>query len=84
VHDAGVLEEIGNARARLDSAVGAVEVARQAVRTAQDGVRARRAEMHAAIVAALRAGERVTDVAAAAGLTREQVRRIARAGGVEH
>lgn len=82
-HDAGVLDDIDRARGRLDAAKEAVETARQAVRTAQDDVRARRAEMHTAIVAALLAGQRVNAVAGAAGLTREQVRRIARAGGVE-
>ena len=78
-----MLDEIDTARERLAVAVDAVETARSAVRDAQDAVRARRAELHAAIVKALRAGQRVNAVAGAAGLTREQVRRIARAGGVE-
>lgn len=83
VHDPGVLDDIDAARERLAAAVDAVEVARRSVREAQDDVRARRSELHASIVAALRAGQRVTAVAGAAGLTREQVRRVARAGGVE-
>lgn len=82
-HDAHVLDEINAARTQLAAAVDAVDVARQGVRDAQTAVRARRVELHATIVAALRAGQRVNAVAGAAGLTREQIRRIARAGGVE-
>lgn len=82
-HDPVVLDEIDAARAQLAAAMDSVEVARQGVRDAQTAVRSRRGELHATIVAALRAGQRVNAVAGAAGLTREQVRRIARAGGVE-
>lgn len=82
-HDHVGLDDIDAARRALDAAVIDVEVARQAVRDSQDAVRARRAELHAAIVEALQAGARVNAVAGAAGLTREQIRRVARAGGVE-
>lgn len=78
-----MLDEIDSAREELAAAVAGVETARQAVRDAQDTVRARRTALHAVIVKALKAGQRVNAVAGAAGLTREQVRRIARAGGVE-
>lgn len=77
------LHEIDQARQALDQAHAGVEAARQAVRDAQDEVRARRRELHAAIVQALREGVRVGAAAAMADLTREQVRRIARAGGIE-
>lgn len=78
-----MLQEINAARERLDAALEQVDVAKQQVRAAQDAVRARRAELHASIVAALKAGQRVSVVAAAAEMGREQVRRIARAGGVD-
>jgi hypothetical protein len=78
-----VLDEIDAARARLAASVDAVAAAREAVRDAQEAVRSRRGDLHAVIVKALLAGQRVNAVAGAAGLTREQVRRIARAGGVE-
>lgn len=82
-HDPLVLDDIDAARERLAAAVDAVEAARRGVQEAQNDVRARRSELHGTIVAALKAGQRVTAVAGAAGLTREQVRRVARAGGVE-
>jgi hypothetical protein len=77
------LDDIDTARRALDQAVADVETARQAVRLSQDAVRARRADLHTAIVEALSAGARVNAVAGAAGLTREQIRRVARAGGIE-
>lgn len=80
--------------AKLDDAVSAYRAAQARVPQVQDQaaemVRAARAEvvaarkrLAAAIVAAARSGTRQVDIMAATGYSREQVRTILRAGGVE-
>jgi len=57
--------------------------ARALVEAARQRERDARAVLHARIVEATRAGVRQVDIVRTTGLTREAVRRIARAGGVE-
>jgi hypothetical protein len=82
-HDDRVNEALADVAARYHAAQAAVGEAREAVVAAQNSVRARRAELHTAIVAAARAGQRQVDIAKVVGMTREQVRRICRAAGLE-
>lgn len=77
------LDDVDAMRRELADAQEDVEASRQEVRDRQERVRGVRQRFHAAIVDALRAGARVNAVASAAGLSREQVRRVARANGVE-
>jgi hypothetical protein len=77
------LDEVAAARAVLDRDGDALEAARQQARDVIAARETHRQQLHAAIVKALREGARVTAVAGAAGYTREQVRRVARAGGIE-
>ena len=78
----GVTGDVRAAAARLAEAEQAVAAARDAVVQAQDRVRLVRGELHAAVVAAAGAGVAQVAIAAAARLSREQVRRICRAAGV--
>lgn len=82
-HERVSLDEVAAARAVLDRDGDALEAARQRARDVIAAREIHRQDLHAAIVKALREGARVTAVAAAAGYTREQVRRVARAGGIE-
>jgi len=61
----------------------AQDEARTVVANARDHERRARSALHEAIVCAAAAGVRQVDLVRATGLTREAVRRIVRAGGVE-
>lgn len=74
----------------LRAAVDAYRAAQTAVDAAERAVTARRAEvpaarerLHAAIVAAARAGIRQRDIVAVTGYNRERVRTIVRAAGID-
>jgi hypothetical protein len=69
-----------DAQAAVDDAQAA---ARQLVVDARATVDVKRAELADMIVAAARAGVRQTEIVRVTGYTRESVRRILRAGGVE-
>lgn len=61
----------------------AQQKARQIIDTAQQRVDKARAQLADVIVAEYEGGARVTDLAQRAGYTRETIRRILRAAGVE-
>ncbi len=82
--------EYGRVLDDLEAAVRAYRAAQAAVSDAERAVVESRAEvpvarerLHAAIVAAARAGVRQTDLIQVTGYNRESIRRILRAGGVE-
>jgi hypothetical protein len=70
-------------QAAQDSVPVAQEQARQTIAKARQRVVDARHTLHEAIVAAYLDGARVTELAAATGYGREQIRRILRAAGVE-
>ncbi|MCM0677652.1 hypothetical protein NCC78_23615 [Micromonospora phytophila] len=61
----------------------AAQLARQVKAEARARVEQARAELHRAIVAEYRAGARQVDLVKRTGYSRERVRQILRAGGVE-
>lgn len=82
-HERVSLDRISARRDQLDKAedaLDAIDQQRRALIAARDQ---RRAELHAEIVEGLTSGDRIGAVAAAARYSREQVRRIARARGIE-
>jgi hypothetical protein len=60
-----------------------LEAAARAYRRADKALEQRRSDLAAAIVAAYRAGERQVDIVNITGYTRERIRQILRASGVE-
>lgn len=73
-------EDLAAAKAAIGDAK---ERARALVAEARERERTARAALHARMVDAGRAGVRQVDIVQAAGVTREAVRRILRAGGVD-
>lgn len=70
--------------AKATAAIGHAQVqARQLVADARQREKTARAVLHDRIVEAAKVGVRQVDLVRASGLTREAVRRIVRAGGVE-
>jgi len=74
----------------LAAAVGDLQAAEQAVTDAEAQLRASRAQvrvarkgLHEAIIAAYEDGTRVRDLVEVTGLSRERIRQILRAAGVE-
>lgn len=80
---APVAKAVEDLAAAKDGIGDAQEQARALVAGARERERAARATLHQRIVDAGRAGVRQVDLVHATGLTREAVRRILRAGGVE-
>ena len=74
------VDDLATARAAI---AAAQEQARGLVQAARQRERDARAELHRRVVDAGRAGVRQVDLVRATGLTREAVRRILRAGGIE-
>lgn len=72
---------------RYRRAVAGIETAQQAAQRRVADARARaedaRAELHAAMVAAAEAGVRPIEIERRTGYTKERVRQVLRAGGVE-
>lgn len=65
------------------AAQAAVEAAQRRVGQARTQADATRVQLHEAIVAAAEGGMRQVDLVRATGYTRERIRQILRAGGVE-
>jgi hypothetical protein len=78
-----VLDDLEAAARAYAEAQDAVAAAQQQVAQARDAVPVARERLAAEIVRATLAGARQVDVMAASGYSREQVRRILRAAGVE-
>lgn len=78
-----MLDDLEAARRAYDAAQAAVGDAERHVAETKAGVPRARERLHAAIVAAARAGARQVDIAAASGYRRERIRQICRAAGVE-
>jgi chemotaxis regulatin CheY-phosphate phosphatase CheZ len=78
-----VLDDLAAATREYRAAQDAVSTAEQAVVDARAAVPAARERLHAAIVAAARAGHRQREIVEVTGYNRESVRRILRSGGVE-
>jgi len=78
-----VLGEVEAAAEAYRDAMSAVDEAKAAVKRALGEVPPARDHLHAAIVAAYRAGARVRALAPASGYGREQVRRILRKAGID-
>lgn len=74
------VEDLATAKAGIGQAQ---DQAKALVADARSRERAARARLHERIVEAGRVGVRQVDLVRASGLTREAVRRILRAGGVE-
>ncbi|GAB3802588.1 hypothetical protein [Micromonospora zhanjiangensis] len=70
-------------RASLAAVEAAKQEAERRVKESREQVAVRRAELAAAIVEAARDGVRQVDIIRATGYSRERVRSILRAGGVE-
>jgi hypothetical protein len=77
------LGEVEAAAEAYRDAMSAVDEAKAAVKRALGEVPPARDHLHAAIVAAYRAGARVRALAPASGYGREQVRRILRKAGID-
>jgi hypothetical protein len=77
---ARAVEDLEAARAAITEAQAR---AAELVATARQRERDARAELHRRMVIAAEAGVRQVDIVNATGLTREMVRRILRAGGIE-
>jgi len=82
-HGGHVLGEVEAAAEAYRDAMSAVDEAKAAVKHALGEVPPARDHLHAAIVAAYRAGARVRALAPASGYGREQVRRILRKAGID-
>ncbi len=82
--DVAALDDLVKAFRRAEKAVPAAEQAAEAkVRAARDARTAARLALAAGIVEAWRAGTSQAEIARRTGYSREQVRRILRAAGVE-
>ncbi|WP_412748300.1 hypothetical protein [Krasilnikovia sp. M28-CT-15] len=78
-----MLKDLETAAQAYADAQGAIAEAQQALSAARDDVRIARQGLADAIVAATLAGARQIDVMKVTGYSREQIRRILRAAGVE-
>lgn len=74
---------IGLTRCGIIRGVTRLEEAAKAYRRAKDALDKARPELADAIVEAARSGTRQTEIVKVSGYTREQVRRICRAAGIE-
>ena len=77
---AKAVDELAAAKANIDEAQ---DHARALIADARQRERTARATLHTRIVEAAHAGVRQVDIVQAAGMTREAIRRILRAGGIE-
>jgi hypothetical protein len=79
--------DLDAAARKYRSAVAAIETAQRAAKRrvdlARDRADAARVELHSAMVAAARSGVRPVEIERVTGYTKERVRQILRAGGVE-
>jgi len=78
-----VLSDLEAAVAEYRAAHEAVDAAKAQVRASQAHLRAVRSTLQEEIVAAYRAGTRMRDLVEQTGLSREWIRQILRAAGVE-
>ena len=78
-----MLDDLEAAVRAYRAAQAAVGAAERAATEARTRVPAARERLHAAIVAAARAGARQADLVKVTGYNRESIRRILRAGGIE-
>lgn len=76
-------EDLDAATAEYRAAQRAVEAAKAQVRASQQRLRAARTELADALVAEYRDGTRMRDLVAETGLSREWIRQLLRAAGVE-
>lgn len=75
--------DLDAATARYRAAQRAVDDAKAQVRTAQEQLKAARAVLQESIIAEYRAGTRIRDLVAETDLSREWIRQLLRAAGVE-
>lgn len=75
--------DLPSAAAEYHAAWQAVEDAKEQVRARQQDVRDKREALTEAIVAAAKAGTRMRDLVAETNLSREWIRQLLRANGVE-
>jgi GAF domain-containing protein len=82
-HAEGVAQDLATAAANYRAAQKAVDDAKAAVAAGQAKLREARSDLNESIVAEARRGTRMRDLVAVTGLSREWVRTLLRAAGVE-
>lgn len=82
-HTPRVARDLPSATAEYRSAQQAVDAAKAQVRDSQDRLRAAREQLAESVVAEARRGTRMRDLVAVTGLSREWLRTLLRAAGVE-
>lgn len=78
-----VAADLASAAAEYRSAHGAVDEAKASLRAGQERLRAARAELAESVVVAYQHGTRMRDLVEITGLSRERLRQLLRAAGVE-
>lgn len=78
-----VAKDLATATAEYRAAQQAVDDAKTQVRESQDRLRKARQELAESVVAEAKRGARMRDLVAETGLSREWIRTLLRAGGVE-
>jgi hypothetical protein len=79
----GAMGQLDDAASAYRAAVGRLDAARQAVPVARAAVAEARSVLATAMVEAARGGMTQTEIIKRSGYTRERVRQILRAGGIE-